>query len=106
MAADLVQFALALEQHEINPWFDETINKMLSIYANHPDNDRHGVEQNQELERIGKMFNERGGKRLMRHAHAEFVLCCKAHNLRDRSGYISAPRSLEHRWNGIGEWMS
>ena len=105
-ARDLAQFALALEQYDGNPWFDEAISQLVAIYVNHPNDGQHGSEPIREVERIGEMFNERGGMKLMPAAHEEFALRCKSLNLRDSSGYISAPRSLEHRWNGIGEWMS
>jgi hypothetical protein len=89
-----------------DPEIDGAINRMMSIYVHHPDHDSHGRDVIQELERIGQMFNQKGGIKLMRDAHAEFARRCKARNVRDRSGYVSAPRSLESRWNGIGAWVS
>lgn len=106
-----VNVARALEtslQHiaEIEPWFSEAIEEMVSLYVRDPDHGRQRNETIQELERIGKMLNEKGGMNLMRAAHTEFANQCKTRNVRDPSGYVSAPRGLEYRWNGIGSWMS
>jgi CspA family cold shock protein len=89
-----------------DPWFNEAINAMVSIYVSDRNHGSQGRKSIEELERIGRMLNEKGGKQLMRDAHAEFTRRCRSRNVRDSSGYISAPRSLEYRWNGIGTWMS
>jgi hypothetical protein len=91
---------------EGDPWLDEIVNKLIAIYVAHRNHDSQSFEIRQELEQIGKTLNEKGGLKLMRAAHAEFSRRCQARNVRDSSGYVSAPRSLEYRWNGIGAWMS
>lgn len=88
-----------------DPWLDRKINALVSIYSSHPDHNLHGSEVVRDLERIGEMLNEKGGMKLMQAAHSEFSRRCKASNIRDSSGHISAPRSLEYRWDGIGEWL-
>lgn len=90
----------------VEPWFDSAINNLISIYIGDPNHDHHGRGTQEELRKLGEMFNERGGINLMRTAHVEFARRCATRNVRDSSGYISAPRSLEYRWNGIGSWQS
>lgn len=88
-----------------DPWLDEQIKRLLAIYIAHPNHGTHGSSVKQELRLIGGLFYERGGMQLMRTAHAEFARRCNLGNVRDSSGYISAPRSLEYAWSGIGPWQ-
>lgn len=67
-----------------DPGFDGAIDKLLSIYVAHPDHDRQSLEVIEELEQIGRMFNAKGGKKLMQDAHAQFTQRCKSRNVRDR----------------------
>lgn len=79
-------------------WFDEAVDKMVSIYREHPQGfvQGSGGAPEQELRRIGEMLNQRGGMDLMRAAHAEFASRC---------GVLGAARNLEFVWDGIGSWM-
>ncbi len=94
-----------LNQSESDQWFAQAIETMVSIYIDHPNHGDQGPESERELQRIGEMLNDRGGIQLMRAAHVEFTRLCTFRNVRDKAGYISAPRSLEHRWSGIGTWQ-
>jgi hypothetical protein len=80
------------------PWFDEVIDKMVSIYREHPQGfvRGQGGESEQELRRIGELLNQRGGMDVMRAAHAEFAGRCTIRG---------APRNLEFVWDGIGAWQ-
>lgn len=79
-------------------WFDEAVDKMVSIYREHPQGfvQGSGGAPEQELRRIGEMLDQRGGMDLMRAAHAEFASRC---------GVLGAARNVEFVWDGIGSWM-
>ncbi len=78
-------------------WFDEAVDKMASIYREHPQGFVRGSggAPEQELRRIGEMLDRRGGMDLMRAAHAEFASRCVV---------LGAARNLESVWDGIGSW--
>lgn len=86
--------------------FDEAVGRIVSIYIAFPDHSLHGGDIKKELRQIGEKFDKQGGMKLMRAAHEEFSRRCKKFNVRDTTGYMSAPRSLEYHWNGIGIWQS
>jgi hypothetical protein len=94
-AKEAIRQAAASRPNE--PWFDEAIEKMVSIYRRHPQGFVQGAggEPEQELRRIGQMLHENGGMNLMRAAHAEFA---------GKAGVRGAPRNLEFMWDGIGSW--
>jgi hypothetical protein len=48
------------------------------------------------IKTIGEQLNKLGGLELMQKAHADFSLQCEV---------SWAPRNLEHKWNGIGQWL-
>ena len=79
-------------------WFDEAVDKMVSIYREHPQGFVRGSggALEQELRRVGEMLNQKGGKDLMLAAHAEFASRC---------GVLGAARNVEFVWDGIGSWM-
>jgi hypothetical protein len=120
--AQAIETALGDLHHEVNPgyvapkteaesraelaaWFTEAVDRMVAIYKQYPNHGSHDSAAKGELEDIGRMLDEKGGIKMMRAAHAEFTSSCKIQNIRDASGYISAPRSLEYIWSGIGSWM-
>jgi hypothetical protein len=76
-------------------WFDEVVNRLVSLYQVHPEGVAADTPEAEELQRIGEMLNQRGGIDLMRATHAEFMRRC------DIRG---AARNLEFRWDGIGSW--
>jgi hypothetical protein len=88
-----------------DPWFEQQINALISVYVRHPNHGSHGADAIRDLRRIGELLHEKGGMKLMRAAHSEFSRRCTERKIRDTSGDISAPRSLEHRWDGIGAWQ-
>jgi hypothetical protein len=80
------------------PWFDEAIDKMVSVYRQHPEGfvQGSGGAPEQELRRIGEMLDQKGGMDLMRAAHAEFSSRCDVRG---------AARNLEFVWDRIGSWQ-
>ncbi|HLO16486.1 MAG TPA: hypothetical protein VK206_16760 [Anaerolineales bacterium] len=79
-------------------WFDETVDKLVSIYRAHPQGFVKGTGGASEgqLRQLGEMLHEKGGMDLMLAAHREFSSRC---------GIYGAPRNLEIMWDGIGPWM-
>lgn len=88
----------AAEARPSEAWFDEAVDKMVAIYREHPQGFVRGSggAPEQELRCIGQMLNQRGGKDLMRAAHAEFASRCAV---------LGAARNVEFVWEGIGSWM-
>lgn len=80
------------------PFFDEAVERVLSIYCSHPQGfvQGSGGAPEQELRRLGERLNEIGGKDLMRAAHADFSSRCNV---------PGAARNLEFIWDGIGSWQ-
>ncbi len=78
-------------------WFEEAVNRIVSIYREHPQGFVQGMggAQEQELRQIGEMLDQKGKIDLMRTAHANFASKC------DIRG---ASRNLEIIWDGIGNW--
>jgi hypothetical protein len=78
--------------------FDDAIEKMVTIYREHPQGfvQGQGGAPEQELRLIGKILNQKGGMDLMRAAHAEFTSRCAIRG---------ASRNLEFIWDGIGNWQ-
>lgn len=79
------------------PWFSAAVDKMVSIYREHPQGfvRGQGGGAEQELRNIGETLNDKGGMNLMRAAHAEFS---------GRCGVRGAARNLEFMWDGVGSW--
>lgn len=88
----------AAEAKRKEPFVDEAVERILSIYRSHPQGfvQGFGGDPEQELRRLGERLNEIGGKDLMRAAHADFSSRC---NL------PGAARNLEFIWDGIGSWQ-
>jgi hypothetical protein len=95
-AKESVRKAAAARPNE--PWFDEAIDKMVSVYREHPEGfvQGSGGAPEQELRRIGEVLDRKGGMDLMRAAHAEFSNRCDVRG---------AARNLEFMWDGIGRWQ-
>jgi hypothetical protein len=78
-------------------WLNNAVIKLVKIYNKHPEGfykDRVNIAA-WKVRNIGKKLNQKGGKRLMLKAHAEFCIKCKI------SG---SERNLEIMWDGIGEF--
>jgi len=88
----------AAEARQEQPFFDEAVERILSIYRSHPQGfvQGSGGAPEQELRNLGERLNEIGGKDLMRAAHADFSVRCNV---------PGAARNLEFIWDGIGSWQ-
>jgi hypothetical protein len=73
---------------------DQVIDMLVNIYRSHPNGIYPDTEAAQQVREIGRAIHSAGGMQLMLAVHTEF---------RTRNPYMG--RNLEHRWDGIGEWM-
>jgi hypothetical protein len=79
---------------------DQLVERLIEIFEEHPTvvmDPKKGGLSKEEIRRIGRELNERGGFELMKKAHNAFARDC---SLPDAAWW------LESMWDGIGRWQS
>jgi hypothetical protein len=76
---------------------EEAVARLVAIYEVCPEGFvvGSGSKGEEEVRRVGKFLNEKGGFELMKQAHADFARRCRIRG---------APRNVEFLWDGIGGW--